>query len=88
MARGGEGSTSGKNKREGVLIWQTALKAHLGVEGHALVALPVTRIGLNELVIEKDSWLWNKVEQLSGIGKVWDVKDPNNQCFDVVYATS
>lgn len=88
MASGREGSTSGKNKREGVLVRRTALKAHLGVEGHAPVVLPVTRIGLNELVIEEDSWLWNKVEQLSGIGKVWDVKESNNECFGVIYAIS
>jgi hypothetical protein len=57
-----------------VLVWGTALKAHLGVEKYAPVVLSMTRIGLNELVIEKDGWLGNKVEQLLGIQKVGDLK--------------
>lgn len=56
-----------------MLVWWTALKAHLGVEGHALVVLSMTRIGLNKLVIEKHGWLGNNIEQFSGIRKVWDL---------------
>jgi hypothetical protein len=74
VVRGGEGSTSGEEEGEAVLVWGTALKAHLGVEKYAPVVLSMTRIGLNELVIEKDCWLGNKVEQLLGIQKVGDLK--------------
>jgi hypothetical protein len=67
MATGGEGSTSGEEEGEGVLVWCAALKAHLGVEKYAPVVLSMTRISLNKLAIEKDGWLGNKVEQLLGI---------------------
>lgn len=67
MGTGGEGSTSGEEEGEAVLIWWASLKAHLGVEKYALVVLSMTRISLNKLAIEKDGWLGNKVEQLLGI---------------------
>lgn len=53
-----------------MLVWWTALKAHLGVEGHALVVLSMIRIRLNKLVKEKHGWLGNNIEQFSGIRKV------------------
>ena len=71
-----------------MLVWWTALKAHLGVEGHALVVLSMTRIGLNKLVIEKHGWLGNNIEQFSGIRKVWDLEGVDNEGFGVVYAIS
>lgn len=88
MVRGGVGSACNEEEGEGVLVWWTALNAHLGVEGHALVVLPMTRIGLNKLVIEKDGWLGNKIEYLLGIRKVWDLEGIDNEGFGVVYATS
>lgn len=33
----------------------------------------MARIGLNELVVKKDCWARNKVEQLVGIWDVWDI---------------
>ena len=71
-----------------MLVWWTALKAHLGVEGHALVVLSMIRIRLNKLVKEKHGWLGNNIEQFSGIRKVWDLEGVDNEGFGVVYAIS
>ena len=71
-----------------MLVWWTTLKAHLGVEGHALVVLSMIRIRLNKLVKEKHGWLGNNIEQFSGIRKVWDLEGVDNEGFGVVYAIS
>lgn len=71
-----------------MLVWWTALKAHLGIEGHALVVLSMIRIRLNKLVKEKHGWLGNNIEQFSGIRKVWDLEGVDNEGFGVVYAIS
>ena len=71
-----------------MLVWWTAFKAHLGVEGHALVVLSMIRIRLNKLVKEKHGWLGNNIEQFSGIRKVWDLEGVDNEGFGVVYAIS
>ena len=71
-----------------MLVWWTALKAHLGVEGHALVVLSMIRIRLNKLVKEKHGWLGNNIKQFSGIRKAWDLEGVDNEGFGVVYAIS
>lgn len=46
------------------------------------------RVGLNEPVIEEQSWLRNTVKQVAGIRDVWDFKELHNKKFGEVDATS
>lgn len=62
--------------------------AHLGVERQRLMVRAIRRVGLNELVVDKESWFRNKVEQVVGIWDVWDFKEFHNEEFGEVYAVS
>lgn len=88
MIRGGKGSTDGEEESEGVLVRRAAAKAHLGVERQALVVRAMGRVGLNELVVVKDGWVRNKVEQVVGVWDVWDFKEFRDEEFCEVYAVS
>lgn len=46
------------------------------------------RVCFNELVIEKNCWFGNKVEQVVGIWDVSDFKKLQNQSVGVIYAIS
>lgn len=64
------------------------MKAHSGVEGQALVVRAIRRVGLNELVVTKDSWVRNKVEQVVGVLDVWEFKEFRDEELGEVYACS
>lgn len=88
MIRGGKGSADGKEESEGVLVRRAAAKAHLGVEGQAPVVRAMGRVRLNELVVVKDGWVRNKVEQVVGVWDVWDFEEFRDEEFCEVYAVS
>lgn len=52
-------------KREGVgiLVWRATTEAHSGVYGDALVRSVLSEVGLNKLVVEKNSRFGIMVEQ-------------------------
>lgn len=62
------------------------MKAHLGVERQAVMGRAMGRVGLNEFVVEKDSWFRNKVEHFVGVRDVWDFKKLAYQEFAEVRA--
>lgn len=64
------------------------MKAHSGVEGQALVVRAIRRVGLNELVVTKDSWVRNKVEQVVGVLDVWEFKEFRDEELREVYTCS
>lgn len=64
------------------------METHLCIERQALVVLAIRRVGLNELVVEKDIGLGKKVEESVGIWEVWDMKELQNEGLGVVYAIS
>ncbi|KAL7002314.1 hypothetical protein U1Q18_003467 [Sarracenia purpurea var. burkii] len=62
--------------------------AHLSVERQAIALRAVRRVCVNELVVEKDSWFRNKVEQGAGVRDIWDLKELDNEEFGEVYSIS
>ncbi|PON75455.1 hypothetical protein PanWU01x14_040800 [Parasponia andersonii] len=87
-ARGRNGSAGRKQQGERAFIWNAALQGHSGIEGQALVVLAMKRVGFNELVVEKDCWLGNKVEQVVGIWDIRDFEELENEGVGVVNAIS
>lgn len=72
--KGRKGSACREEEVESVLIGRVAMKAHLGVEGEALVLGLGGRVGLDDLVVEEDGWFGRVVEEEMGILEVWDFK--------------
>lgn len=88
MERGGKAGTRGEEECKTVCIRQALFETHLGVEIKALVGLVLGGVSLNEIVVEKDSWRWNKFEQVVGIKDVRNLEEFFNKSFVVVYAIS
>ncbi|GFY90193.1 hypothetical protein Acr_07g0003900 [Actinidia rufa] len=88
MTRGVESSGGREEESEGMRVWRAALESHLGAEREALVVRAMRSVGLNELVVEEESWFWNKVEQFVGVWDVWDFKELDNKEIGEVYAVS
>ena len=86
--RRGIGRTSRKQQGEGVLVWADALQAHLFVEREANVEFSIRRVGFDELVVERDCWLGNKVEEGVSIWEIWDLEELQNEVTGLVYAIS
>lgn len=83
-----KGSASAKQESERLWIRVAATEAHLRIEGQALVVLAMRRVGLNELVVEKDTGPGKEAEEGAGIWEAPDVEEFQNEGLGVVYAIS
>lgn len=61
---------------------------HLGVEIKTLMVRSIRSIGLNKLVIEKNSWSRNNVEQFACIWNIGNLEEVHYEFFGVIYAIS
>ena len=52
-----------KDEVESVFIRWAAMKTHLGIQGQAFMLLSMARVGLNELVVEENSWLGCEIKE-------------------------
>lgn len=64
--------TCDEEEGEGVRAREQASVEELGVEREALGMRAVGRTGLDELVVEGETWVGNSVEHLVCIVYVWD----------------
>lgn len=60
------------------------MEAHLIVKQPASVRVTKGRKCLNELVVEKNRGLWNKVEQGASIRKIWELQEFSDEEFGVI----
>lgn len=90
LALNGVGSIGarGEEECEGVWVRGAALPSHLDVERETPGGKAMGRIGLNELVVEEDSWFGNIVEHFVGVRDVWDFNKLGDQKLCKVDAIS
>lgn len=78
----------GEEESEGVWIRGAALPAHMDIERKTLAGKAMRRIGLNELVVEEDSWSRNIIEHFVGVRDIWDFNKLSDQELGEVNAIS
>lgn len=90
LALYGDGTAGGcgEEESEGVWIRGAALPAHLDIERKTLAGKAMGRIGLNELVVEEDSWSRNIIEHFVGVRDIWDFNKLSDQELGEVNAIS
>ena len=64
------------------------IKTHLGVEIETCLIRAMGRVGLDEFVIEEESWLRNKVEQFVGVRDVGDLEKFGDEEFGEIDAVA
>lgn len=76
LALGRTRKVSACSKEEGEGVWAggEASVKNLRIERQALEMRAVRRIGLDELIVEEESWVRSIVEQLVGIVYIWHIQ--------------
>ncbi|KAL4379831.1 hypothetical protein GQ457_02G001340 [Hibiscus cannabinus] len=84
VGKGGKCGTGREKEDERMLVGGTVVEAHLGVESEALAGLVNRGVSLDEFIVEKHSFVWNKIEELVGISDVRCLDELNDEKLSLV----